>query len=84
MNRELSYRLARKLGTVTVAVWIPPLFAAIGLAMVLAYVFGGSDDGGVLGFGVANLVLSLHLLTVRGIGKLLGETQTQIQAAQEH
>lgn len=84
MNRELSYRLAKRLGRVQVAAWIPPLFAVIGLAMLLMYVFGATHDGGVLGFGVANLILSLHLLTVRGIGKLLGGPNTDNQSAPEH
>ncbi|NBB92969.1 MAG: hypothetical protein GVY32_07370 [Gammaproteobacteria bacterium] len=73
MNEGLSYRLARRLSAVHIGAWIPPLFAVIGLIMVGMYLSGSTDDGGVLGFGVANLILSLHLLTVRGLGQLVGD-----------
>lgn len=82
MNQGLSYRLANKLSDMQVAAWIPPVFAIIGLIMVGMYFSGSTGDGGVLGFGVANMILSFHLLTVRGFGKLINQAGKHSASAQ--
>ena len=76
MASDLSYRLASKLETRWIAAWVPPIFAVIGLVMLLMYFTGGTRDGGVLGFGIANLVLAFHLFTVGGFQRLLNQRQT--------
>ncbi|WP_376690040.1 hypothetical protein [Wenzhouxiangella sp. EGI_FJ10409] len=77
MNSELSNRLARQLLKLQITAWMPPVFAIIGLAMVMMYLTASTGDGGALGFGVANLLLSLYLFTVRGFQQLLGNTRHQ-------
>jgi hypothetical protein len=74
-NPDWSRSWARRLAERDIAWWQPVLLAAIGLIKILMYLTGVTPDGGMLGFGVAVLVLGWYLFTVRGFQQLVRESR---------
>lgn len=65
-TRSVSRKWAQLLTRQRIGKLIPLVFLALGMVMSLLYISGMSRDGGLLGFGIANLLLALYLFTVRG------------------
>lgn len=78
-ERSISYRWARSMGAKPMGWWTPLLAALPGLYMVGLYLTGATEDAGMLGFGVAVLVVAWYLFTARGFQMLLTERNERIR-----